>query len=144
MLLRAPEVIIGAPWGPPVDIWNLGAVLIEVLHAVRTFNGRAAQTGGEYKTKHHLEEMVALFGPFPAGLLAQGDQHLVTEYMDENGRIRDPTPRPEAHLENWIDSLTGDDKARFMAPLRDMMVIEPGDRKTAEQLLDEPWLQHAK
>lgn len=64
-LLRAPEVIIRAPWGPPVDIWNLGAVLLEVLDAVRMFDGRAKQTGGVYKTKHHLEEIVALFGPFP-------------------------------------------------------------------------------
>lgn len=24
---RAPEVILGAPWGPPVDIWNLGCLV---------------------------------------------------------------------------------------------------------------------
>ncbi|KAK9367916.1 kinase-like domain-containing protein [Lipomyces kononenkoae] len=142
VLLRAPEVIIGAPWGPPVDIWNLGAVLLEVLDAVRMFDGRAAQTGGVYKTKHHIEEMVALFGPFPPRLLAQGNQILVAEYFDECGKIRNPTPRPKALLENWIESLTGDDKEEFIKLLTSMMKIDPDDRKTAKQLLDEPWLQH--
>ncbi|KAK9235405.1 kinase-like domain-containing protein [Lipomyces kononenkoae] len=139
VLLRAPEVIIGAPWCPPADIWNLGTVLLEVLDAVRMFDGRAAQTGGVYKIKHHIEEMVALFGPFPARLLAQGNQKLVAEYFDERGKIRDPIPRPKALLENWIESLTGDDKREL---LKSMVKIDPDDRKTAKQLLVEPWLQH--
>ncbi|KKK25487.1 hypothetical protein ARAM_002071 [Aspergillus rambellii] len=142
VLLRAPEVILRAPWGAPVDIWNLGAVLLEVLDAVRMFDGRAAQTGGVYKTKHHLEEMVALFGPFPSWLLAQGKKEVVDEFFDENGRIRDPIPRPEAMLENWIESLAGDDKAEFIMFLKSMMKIDPRDRLMPKQLLDEPWLQH--
>ncbi|PTU24481.1 hypothetical protein P175DRAFT_0506128 [Aspergillus ochraceoroseus IBT 24754] len=142
VLLRAPEVILRAPWGAPVDIWNLGAVLLEVLDAVRMVDGRAAQTGGVYKTKHHLEEMVALFGPFPSWLLAQGKKEVVDEFFDENGRIRDPIPRPEAMLENWIESLAGDDKAEFIMFLKSMMKIDPRDRLMPKQLLDEPWLQH--
>ncbi|KAL4783991.1 kinase-like domain-containing protein [Aspergillus varians] len=115
-LLRAPEVIIGAPWGPTIDIWSIGAVLLEVLDAVRLFDGRVAQTGGVYKTKHHIEEM--------------------------HGGIRDPISRPEALLENWIESLTGNDKEEFVNLLKSMMKIDPDGRKTAKQLLDEPWLQH--
>lgn len=142
VLLRAPEVIIGAPWGPPVDIWNLGAVLLEVLDAVRMFDGRAMQTGGVFQTKHHLEEIVALFGPFPPRLLARGDPKLVAEYFDDQGNIRDPIPRPKALLENWIESLTGNDKEEFVMLLRSMMKIEPDDRQTAKELLGEAWFQH--
>ncbi|KAE8154411.1 kinase-like domain-containing protein [Aspergillus avenaceus] len=142
VLLRAPEVIIKAPWDTPVDIWNLGAVLLEALDAVRMFSGRAAQTGGEYRTKHHLEEIVALFGPFPSWLLAQGEKEVVDVYFDENGRIRDPIPRPEALLENWIESLVGDEKAEFIAFLQKMMRVGPCDRLAPRQLLAEPWLQH--
>ncbi|KAE8356786.1 kinase-like domain-containing protein [Aspergillus coremiiformis] len=142
VLLRAPEVIIRAPWGPPVDIWNLGAVLLEALDAVHMFDGRATQTGGVYKTQHHLEEIVALFGPFPSWLLTRGKKEVVEEYFDENGRIRNPIPRPEALLENWIESLAGDDKAGFIMFLKRMMKIDPRDRLTPTQLLDEPWLQH--
>lgn len=142
VLLRAPEVIIGAPWGPPVDIWNLGAVLLEVLDAVRMFDGRAMQTGGVFQTKHHLEEIVALFGPFPPRLLARGDPKLVAEYFDDQGNIRDPIPRPKALLENWIESLAGNDKEEFVMLLRSMMKIDPDDRQTAKELLGEAWFQH--
>lgn len=141
-LLRAPEVIIGAPWGPLVDIWNLGAVLLEVLDAVRMFDGRAEQTGGVYRIKHHLEEMVALFGPFPSRLLARGDKNFVSKCFDEHGRIRDPVPRPKALLGNWIESLDGNDKEEFVWLLKAMMKINPDDRKTAKQLLDETWIHH--
>lgn len=140
-LLRAPEVIIGAPWGSPVDIWNLGAVLLEVLDAVRMFDGRAEQTGGVYKVKHHLEEMVALFGPFPSQLLARGDQNFVSKHFDEQGSLRDPIPRPKALLENWIESLDGNDKEGFVRLLKSMMKINPDDRKTVNQLLDESWIR---
>ncbi len=40
MALRAPEVLVGAPWGPMTDLWNLGAVVLEVFRAVRLFSGR--------------------------------------------------------------------------------------------------------
>jgi len=142
ILLRAPEVMIGAPWGPKADIWNLGAVILEVLDAVRLFNGRANQTGGEYRVQHHLFKMVALFGPFPHELLAQGDQVFVDKYFDERGRIRDPIPRPSPRLENWIVSLTGEDKAEFVALLYAMLKIDPKCRPSAKELLSERWFQH--
>ncbi|KAJ5724073.1 hypothetical protein N7488_002108 [Penicillium malachiteum] len=142
ILLRAPEVILEAPWGPPADIWNLGAVLIEVLDAVRLFDGRATETGGVFQTKHHLEEMVALFGPFPPRLLAQGNPKVLAEYFDNQGNIRDPVPRPIAFLENWIESLTGTDKEEFILLLKSMMKIDPDDRPTAQELLGQAWFQH--
>jgi serine/threonine-protein kinase SRPK3 len=107
------------------------------------FDGRAKQTGGVYETKHHLEEMAALFGPFFPQLLAQGDQNLVSRYFDEHGELRDPIPRPKAFLENWIESLGGKDKEEFVQLLKTMMKIDPNDRKAAKQLLDESWVRHA-
>ncbi|KAJ5710049.1 hypothetical protein N7493_009641 [Penicillium malachiteum] len=142
ILLRAPEVILEAPWGPPADIWNLGVVLIEVLDAVRLFDGRATQTGGVFQIKHHLEEMVALFGPFPPRLLAQGNRKIIAEYFDGQGNIHDPVPRPIALLENWIESLTGTNKEEFILLLKSMMKIDPDDGPTARELLGEAWFQH--
>lgn len=140
VLLCAPEVIIGTPRGRPVDIWNLGAVLLEVIDAVRMFDDRMSETGRVYRTHHHLDEILALFGPFPPRLLAQGDPGLVARYMNEDGRSRDSIPRPYAQLKNWIEGLTGEKMEEFISLLRSMMVINPDERKTAIQLLDEPWL----
>lgn len=37
--LRAPEVLIGAPWNPKVDVWNVGAVILEVYRNKCMFSG---------------------------------------------------------------------------------------------------------
>lgn len=141
VLLRAPEVILGAPWGPSTDIWNFGAILLEILDAVHMFEGRLPKDGS-YKTKHHLEEIDALFGPFPRRLLEQGYRTLVARYFNEDGKIRDPVPGlPEAFLEDWVESLSGSDKEEFVSFLKSMMKIDPDERKTARQLLDEAWLE---
>jgi serine/threonine-protein kinase SRPK3 len=43
--LRAPEVLIKAPWDATVDWWNLGALLLELYPAVRMFSGRVPPDG---------------------------------------------------------------------------------------------------
>lgn len=85
--------------------------------------------------------MDALFGPFPRRLLAQDDRAIVTKYFDEDGKICDPFPLPEAFLEDWVESLSGRDREEFVLFLKSMMKIDPDERKTAKQLLGEPWLK---
>ncbi|KAJ5715209.1 serine-threonine protein kinase [Penicillium malachiteum] len=139
-LLRAPEVLLQAPWSREVDIWNLGALLPELLDAVQMFSGRASVTGGHYLIKHHIEEMDALFGPFPSHLLKEGNQAIVWNLFNTNLQIRDPTKRPLAELGNWIKCLNGEEKERFLFLLRSMMMIDPKKRKPAHLLQNELWL----
>ncbi|BCS00619.1 uncharacterized protein AKAW2_50960S [Aspergillus luchuensis] len=139
-LLRAPEVILGAPWGTKVDIWNLGALLPELLDALRMFNGRADVTGGVYLTKHHLEEIEALFGPFPPELLQSGKPQIVQQFFDKEFNFRNWTQRPPAVLERWIESIGGLEKSNFLSMIRSMLVIDPEQRMTALSLQDAPWL----
>ncbi|OOF95335.1 hypothetical protein ASPCADRAFT_207809 [Aspergillus carbonarius ITEM 5010] len=140
LLLRAPEVILQAPWSKEVDIWNLGALLPELLDAVRMFNGRADVTGGDYYTKHHIEEIDALFGPFPPEMLKAGDQGIVQQLFDENAQIRDPIERPPAKLERWIECLDGFEKENFLSMLQSMLTIDPKRRITAQALQGALWL----
>lgn len=111
---------------------------------MRMFVGRAEQTAGVYQTKHHPEEMVALFSTFSSHLLAQGDPNFVRRCFDEQDELRDPIPRSAAFLENRIENLDGDGKDEFVRFLKAMMKIGPGgDRKAANQLLDESWVGYA-
>ncbi|KGO75567.1 hypothetical protein PITC_098500 [Penicillium italicum] len=139
-LLRAPEVLLQAPWGKEVDIWNLGALLPELIDTVQMFSGRARVTGGDYRIKHHIEEVYALLGPFPSYLLAEGNQEIVRKIFNENLQIRDPIERPPAKLEKWIKCLCGEEKERFLLLLRSMLTIDPKNRKTAQLLQNEEWL----
>ncbi|EAW09129.1 putative serine-threonine protein kinase [Aspergillus clavatus NRRL 1] len=139
-LLRAPEVILQAPWGKEVDIWNLGALLPELLDAVQMFSGKTDATGGIYHTKHHIEEIDALFGPFPVDLLNDGNPKIVQQFFDEHFQIQDPAQRPPARLETWIQCLDGAEKENFLSLLQSMMMIDPKQRETAQSLQGALWL----
>ncbi|RDL36461.1 uncharacterized protein BP5553_05813 [Venustampulla echinocandica] len=139
VLLRAPEVVIFAPWGPPVDIWNMGAAVLELVDGVHMFDARNGRTG-IYDVKKHVEEMVRLFGPFPRSLLDQARQDIVARCFHEDGSVIDPERKGTAQLENWVQHLDGEEKVAFVAFLRVVMAIDPEKRRTAVELIDEPWL----
>lgn len=139
VLLRAPEVVIRAPWGPAVDIWNLGAVLLELVDGVHMFEACNRHTG-LYDVKKHIEEMTRLFGRFPRNLLEQGDQNIVERCFHRDGSVIDPEDEETARLEDWVENSNGVEKETLIAFLRAIMVIDPNSRKTARELLDEPWL----
>ncbi|WEW56931.1 serine/threonine protein kinase [Emydomyces testavorans] len=139
--LRAPEVLIGAPWGPAADLWNLGAVVLEVFRAVRMFSGRGPPDG-HYDVRFHLHEIVDLFGPFPKSLLQKGNYELVQRYFDREGRIKGlpPLNRPGLESEAFLGKLDVENKKKFVMFLRSLMKIDPEERKTTMDLLAEPWL----
>lgn len=139
VLLRAPEVVIFAPWGSPVDIWNLGAILLELVDGVHMFNARN-RSSRIYDVKTHVEEMVRLFGPFPRDLLDQGRQDIVARCFRDDGSVLDPEREGAAQLEDWVEFLDGEEKLAFVAFLKAVMVIDPKKRKTAAELIDEQWL----
>lgn len=88
--LRAPEVLIKAPWDQTTDWWNLGAVVLEVYRAIRMFSGMVRKPGEEsshYDVRMHLAEMVDFFGPFPRTLLAKGDPELVKDVFCDDGTV---------------------------------------------------------
>ncbi|KAK6825850.1 kinase-like domain-containing protein [Apiospora arundinis] len=139
--LRAPEVLIGAPWGPAADIWNLGAAVLEMFRALRMFSG---SNGGSYEVEQHLAEIVHLLGPFPADLLKKGDQELVGRVFDDRGNVKGRTPfvdRPNLTHEEFTTGLTQEERDEFVAFLRSAMTIDPAKRPSPEDLLRGPWLR---
>ncbi|OBT43961.1 hypothetical protein VE00_04627 [Pseudogymnoascus sp. WSF 3629] len=139
VLLRAPEVVISAPWGPAVDIWNLGAVLLELVDGVHMFDARNGRNG-KYDVKKHVEEMVRLFGRLPRSLLDQGNRDVVARCFHDDGSVVEPEREGTARLEDWVENIDGEEKEAFIAFLRTVMVIDPEKRKRAAELVDEPWL----
>jgi dual specificity protein kinase YAK1 len=60
---RAPEVILGEPYGFPIDLWSLGCVLGEMHVGLPLFS---SETPSE-----SLSAMFRLLGPLPADMVAQ-------------------------------------------------------------------------
>ncbi|KAL1838626.1 hypothetical protein VTJ49DRAFT_2463 [Mycothermus thermophilus] len=141
--LRAPEVLIGAPWDEAVDWWSFGALLLELYRTVRMFEGRVPPDG-HYEVKKHLGQIVQLFGPFPKDLLEKGNQELVQDIFDDEGKINDPFPGelPPLNSEEYMPGadLDQEDRDLFASFLRAIMKINPADRPEAKDLLSHPWL----
>ncbi|KAL0930689.1 serine/threonine protein kinase [Colletotrichum truncatum] len=141
--LRAPEVLIKAPWDTAADMWNLGAVVLELFRAVRIFSG-AGPPRGEYQLKVHLSEIVHLFGSFPRSLLDRGNQQIVREIFDGQGKVNDgiiSADSPVLMSEEFTPGLEQDVRDEFVAFLHLVMKIEPTERPTPEDALRGPWLR---
>ncbi|GAB7354831.1 hypothetical protein MBLNU459_g5212t1 [Dothideomycetes sp. NU459] len=140
VLLRAPEVIIGAPWGPAVDVWNLGALIPELIYGQMMFSGRLPS--GEYSEKYHLEEIVDLFGPLPRSMLEDADPQTVRDIFDAHGDIQDPQGSMWTSLEDRFADMKTTERVAFVAFINMMLSVNPKTRKPAKDLLDESWLKH--
>ncbi|KAI0147698.1 kinase-like domain-containing protein [Xylariaceae sp. FL1272] len=140
VLLRAPEVLIRAPWDIYIDYWNVGALLPELFRSVRTFDGRVPPDG-HYELREHIAEMVHYFGPFPRALLEKGDPEIVRDIFDDNGKVKGWSCSEEPlNLDVFAPGLDEETKEEFISFLRAIMQIEPEKRPSAEDLLRHPFL----
>jgi serine/threonine protein kinase len=139
VVLRSPEVLLKAPWDTSTDLWNLGALISELLYYQTMFSGETAV--GEYIEKRHIEEVYNLFGPFPRSLLDKGDKALVVACFYENGEIINPVVKTVG-LEVRFGDVEEEERVEFISFVEAMLAIDPQKRKTAKELLKTPWATH--
>ncbi|KAK7740306.1 hypothetical protein SLS63_001508 [Diaporthe eres] len=139
--LRAPECLIQAPWDAKVDVWNLGAIVLELYRNVRMFSGRI-RPDGRYDVRQHLAEIADFFGPFPQELLERGSQSLVKEFFDDEGKVKgaQPVTRPGLSSEYFTPEMDEDLRRDFVAFMQGVMKINPRERPSPEEMLKLPWL----
>ncbi|KAK5016105.1 hypothetical protein LTR60_002195 [Cryomyces antarcticus] len=135
---RAPEVMLKMRWSYPVDIWNVGAMIWDIYEGKSLFSGQDPDGQG-YLTRAHLAEVIALLGPPPAEFIKRGKRS--SEFFDDDGKWRDTVPIPTStDLERLEENLEGKRKEFFIKFMRSMLQWVPENRKTAKELLDDPWL----
>lgn len=119
--------------------------------------------GSGYKTRAHLAEVISVLGPPPADLLNRGLRS--NEFFDTKGPLtilhlsyvskqsnslhagvwKADVPIPNGpNLTALVDSLPVDDKRKFLHFMQSMLQWRPEDRKTADQMLDDPWLRYRR
>ncbi|KAL2752046.1 hypothetical protein ACRALDRAFT_1058852 [Sodiomyces alcalophilus JCM 7366] len=136
---RSPEVMLMTEWSYPVDIWNVGVMIWDLFEGRHLFYGYDPQEK-EYTTRAHLAEVIGLLGPPPLDLLQGGIRSM--EFFTEDGEWKADMDIPQdASLENSVTHLEGEEKEKFLAFIRGMLQWRPEDRKTAAQLLNDPWLR---
>lgn len=66
--------------------------------------------------------------------------HNLTKYK-RPGKWNSGISIPERKLEDTVTGLEGEKKEAFLTFVRGMLQWRPEDRKTAAQLVDDPWLR---
>ncbi|KAE8330624.1 kinase-like domain-containing protein [Aspergillus sergii] len=155
---RSPEVMLKTEWSYPVDIWNVGTMIWDLFEGKHMFYGNDPDGKG-YSTRAHLAEMIGLLGPPPLDMLKRGirsnefftedDMYYVVlgstnrqqaAYQYCTGQWKQDIEIPEQRLETSEKFLDGRNKEIFLAFMRGMLQCKPEDRKTARELLEDPWL----
>ncbi|KAF4505746.1 hypothetical protein G6O67_007663 [Ophiocordyceps sinensis] len=88
---RAPEVILGMPWGNAVDVWSVGLLAWDLLHRESLFHVYDRESE-ERNDAHHLAAMTALLGPPPPEFLSRSRE--TSRYWDESGQWHGPVALP--------------------------------------------------
>ncbi|KAF8800234.1 kinase-like protein [Phlegmacium glaucopus] len=127
---RAPEAILGAPWSYPADIWNLGAMLWDLLEGKALFDGADSAHGGEYTSRAHLAQLIGLLGSPPKELLARGTKSSL--HFNASGEFMAPRSIPCRTLFDTVTTIDGEEIEQFLRSTSRMLQWLPESRATAQ------------
>ncbi|KFZ00370.1 hypothetical protein V500_01073 [Pseudogymnoascus sp. VKM F-4518 (FW-2643)] len=137
---RSPEVMLKTEWSYPVDIWNVGVMIWDLFEGKHMFYGNDPDGKG-CSTRAHLAEVIGMLGPPPADFLKRGIRS--HEFFAEDGTWKSDVEVPQyTSLERSEEFLEGKTKVMFLDFMRGMLQWRPEDRKTAKELLEDPWLNN--
>ncbi|KAH8157517.1 hypothetical protein CIB48_g10732 [Xylaria polymorpha] len=135
-IFRSPEANLQLRWGTATDIWSFGATLISLIWGQdwHIFIPEGYSVDDPDYPTQVLAKQASIFGPFPHSYIDIADEErqgilaVINNYINENG-LRKPFSMAED------PELTVEDR-NFICKI---MRMDPRDRPTAKQLLEDPW-----
>lgn len=136
---RCLEVLIGAEYGTPADIWSTACMAFELATGDYLFE---PHSGEDYsRDEDHLAHITELLGLIPREIALSGKYS--REYFNRRGDLRRIKElRPWGLFEVLVEKYRwGEaDALEFADFLMPMLEFDPEVRATAEECLTHPWL----
>lgn len=140
---RSPEVILGATWGTPVDIWGLGCVMFEIATGDLLFKPKKCEDPDDSfdDNDDHLAQMMELMGKISRKFALSGKKS--KRYFTRHGEMKNIDSLTYWGLEDIMKDKYGwseEDAKPFADFLTRMLQLNPANRESAYQLLEHEWL----
>ncbi|CAL8067961.1 unnamed protein product [Calicophoron daubneyi] len=131
---RAPEIILGVPYGPPIDMWSFGCILPELYTGRPLFPGE--------NENEQLACMMEGIGAPPNSLLDRASRRKV--FFDSKGCPRHLTnSRGQKRLPGGrtLDEMVKTMDTKFIDLINRCLSWNPEERLTPEGALNHEWMR---
>lgn len=136
---RSVEVLIGADYNTPADIWSTACVAFELATGDYLFD---PQAGASYsREEDHIAHIMELLGPLPSHFALSGKNSKL--FFNRKGNLRHISKlKPWSLLEILLDKYEWprEEAVQFSSFLQTMLELLPEKRATAAQCLKHPWI----
>ena len=123
---RAPEIILGIPYGPAIDIWSLGCIIAEFIIGKPLFDAKG--------DNDQIKKFVEVIGNPPSGFIAQSPRK--KQFAAPDGKLlTNPTP-----FKNRLSSILKSNDQLMIDFLTKCLEWDPTKRITAAKALQHPWI----